>query len=526
MPKKNVKAVQDLVFDDATWVTHFLPIIEAKIDARLQQVPVDLLHRISELGNIEVSKRHFLLFNFKKLKFENEHLRESLRLRSEVIDIINAPELVDEILTTDFQYQEGGPITQELLDKYPVLNKFDWSTSIFRNNFTSSWGIFRDHIIINDAQQLFIATVQGKTTVHKIVNTRKSILFTNVLPQLNFQLMSSKKPREKQRFENRDFATQYHWEWNDDVGVLMYFTPWFQELFLKINDYSKPKDKYALYKEGHFITACHQSTFTSAGFDAKDIDYRYLSVNDVNNDEYFALLKETIIKFLKDRYDALAFVTIIPIIKSETEHRFLEEFVKTSATISHPQNANNIANYLIHENRMLHNNAFTRVDDFDMFGADSLKAFTTPHQHPYYVIPVNRTRCFSRFNMSSTITDVDRLWTEFDNGVKSRKRYEKHLANVTKCVDNLIYWTGERRWVYTNSNFYHYSNFDPITTFKLDLWCDQIKRRYHCNNIVVKNGLVSVMLKKDVLFDEQLIDAFYEIVHPTKKIKEVPHASK
>ncbi len=513
MNKKTLKLANDLVFDDDTWNHHFLPIIETKIDARFEKVPQELLSQIDKLGNIEVARKYFLLFNFKKLKFENEHIGESLKLRSEVIDIINAPELVSEILEEDFKYIEGGPITQELLDKYQVLNKYDWSTSMFRNNYTSSWGIFRNHIIINDAHQLFIQTVEGKKTVYKIVNVRNSILFTNILPNLNFQILGPKKPKEKQRFENQAFASRYHWEWNDDVGILMYFTPWFQEQFLKINNNGRVQEKYALCKEGNFITSAYSSTFTTASFDAKDIDYRYLSVNDVNTKEYFELLRETIIKFLRDRYDALAFVTIIPIIKSESEHRFIEEFIETSKTISNPQNASNIVNYLIHENKMLHNNAFTRVDDFDMYGSHSLDTLISNGGYEYYQAQVNRTRCFSRFSMSSNVNGIEKYYTNFYVTKGRMKRFEKRMQAATKFVYNLIYWTCDKKISYINSNFYHFSNFDSLITFELDLWCDHLKRLYGCNNIVIKNGFASFLIKKDATFDPNLLDAFFHIIN-------------
>ncbi len=503
----------ELVFDKPTWDNHFLPLIETKIQNRINQVPQDIIDRIEAIGNIKLDKKWFLLFNFKKNgnTKTKEDIEESLKLRTKVIEIINPPELVEEIIRNDFKYIEGGPITKELLKTYPVLSRYDWACDLTQNNYTSSWGVFRNHIIINDAKQFIVKTYANKKSVYKIINKREPILFTNVLPNLNFKFKGFRKQTGKSKiFENKDFLSKYNWEWNNDVEIMMFFTPWFQEQFIKVNN-EQISIEYSLIKNGNFIWSEYKQEYFTSTFNAKDINYRFLNINDTNTKEYFDLLKKAIIEFLHDKYKSLAFATIIPIIDSEYEKKFIEDFIAKGRLISDQDNANNICNYLINENKLLSINPFTVIDDYDMFMGMPANSYCTSNNIQYYQAPLNRIRCYCKLQMEPTTFQDVYIYTLMPKN-KVSFNTNKSLQSAVRLIGQLVYCKVSNLVKYNNGNFYHYSNLDAASTFKLDLIADELKKKYHSPQIIIDNGFISFIIKKQEQVDPQYIERILKVL--------------
>ena len=519
MKHKYHTQAHDPVFSEDNWNNIYYPLIEEKINKRFAEVPQSLIESIEAIGDIKINKKWFLLFNFAKQKQtkSNEELIRSLKLRAQVIEAINAPQLVNDIISNDFKYYECGPITQELLEAYPTLKQFDWKCDLSQNNYTSSWGIFRNHIIINNAKQFLIQMSEGRSVVYKIITQRDPILFTNVLPELNFYMKNLKGQTKKKIFENQTFLEKYNWVWNNDTWIMMYFTPWFQEQFIQVNNKSICEE-YNIRKQGNFISSIYKQIYATSTFNTKEVDHQYLSINDVNTNEYFKLLKKAIIEFLHDKYKALAFATIIPIIDSEYESNFIDNFIKKGKVIKASDNANNIVNYLIHEHRLCDINPFTVIDNYDMYTSSQAVIYTTPDKNNFFIAPVDRIRCYCQFNMSESGEFENKYGQELLLNAKQNIKVNNSLTKAMSPMGHLIYAQVGQSIKYTNSNFYHFSNLDEVNTFKLNLVIDELKHEYQCSQVVINHGFISFIINQPY-FDETYIDRIQSILKQAKEVQ-------
>ncbi len=114
-----------------------------------------------------------------------------LRKKYAVIDTLDARGICKSILTELFGYTDGGMITKELIADNPEFYDFDWQTNIVKNNYSSSWGIFNNNLIMNIASQRLDAYCAPNDTngMLPFPISRKSLIFTKAVKDLNFQFL-------------------------------------------------------------------------------------------------------------------------------------------------------------------------------------------------------------------------------------------------------------------------------------------------------------------------------------------------
>lgn len=487
--------VNDIVFDDDNWQNHFLPIITSKLDEVFNSISPELVKRIENLTS-----------NVKNKTITTEKINELIKLRSEVIEKINAIYFTRKIIEDLFCYKDYGIISNELIYKYKQLQDFDWTTSIIKNNYISSWGIFNNHLIINCADQEFRSIYKNKKNVYRIFNNKSSILFTNVLPDLNFILLDSNANNKGNAiFENKKFASRYFWRWSDDVEVLMFFTPWFQEQFTRVNK-NGVKPQFNINKAGSFIYNDYQQKYGTNSLNPKEINYRFINIYDLDYHSYLFEIKKLILNFIYDKYCTFAFATIIPIINSNLENKLIQNLKFDSLNIDINKNANNLVNYIIYENQLVLNNPFTEIDDYDMYYGDNAITLSSSYKFNYHIIDVYRARFLHRFLMEKKLSSI------FLDSIATKKLYSKYNWSNQETIQKLnqdYYLIGHLVLVKVNhdhyfsyGDYYTYSNFDKIKTFRLEMVADKLKELYGCEKVVINNGYLSFISRNKHINDE------------------------
>ncbi len=507
--------LQDNIFDEDNWNNYFIPIINEAIDEAISLIPSNL---IADVDSHDI-KRSWLFNNtdYEMLSKSEEQI-SMLRKKYAIIDTLDARGICNSIITELFGYTDGGIITKELIAENPEFYDFDWQTNILKNNYSSSWGIFNNNLIMNIASQRLDAYPAPNDTngMLPFPITRKSLIFTKAVQDLNFQFLgvNSTNKKKSRIFENEQFC-KYAWSWSDDVGLLMFFTPYFQEQFVRVNKYGV-KPQFKITKIGSFIYSEYQLRYASTHYDDRLTEYKYLK-SFISTKEYINATKKDIINFLKDKYDQLSIATIIPMINSEYQADLINKLKRDSILFDSTYNASNLLSYLVSENAIL--------SDFSVMDSYNFIAYTN---NAHEIITKGNNDCciMNLYAIDSSIGNKHgKNSISTAQKLSSYWKYQElslddELAIIDECgrahhkLGYLFVSKVKKGIRYYKSFIRYYSNLDDVSNFQLDLLYDELIQRYGIKNLSIDNGYLCFIMNSDV--NDIDIDKIFNVVDKSK----------
>ncbi len=292
------------------------------------------------------------------------------------IDLIVQPnQIYKDVCREQIKYYDMGPINNSFIsvmqDHWQVpqgqLPSMLSNSQTF-NTLNTSWGFFNNNIVINAAKKthyIGMHTYTGSRTVpytHRDSNgnlqtgyqtvtasyrhpipkysTSSSIYaFSERSPDLSFNYAGCytgkifhKKPKNKDynAFENPDFEKHYDIKRNDEVAIRTVFTPFVQEEFLKLSGGKEVPPQWKISKSGMFYTNQFETfinhndiAWENEGPVAKFFNDPYYVMTDFEKD-----LKAATVAKAKNRFDSIAFMTMLPNLQSEDQTDIANEILK------------------------------------------------------------------------------------------------------------------------------------------------------------------------------------------------------
>ncbi len=506
--KKFKFQAKDVVFDDVSWESKYLPKIQSRIEHAISKIPQNLVDKITLL-EAEISS---------KKKSENEaQLEELVLLKTQLMDILSPSSICKKIMREDFEYEYIGMISEELIEKNKEFLDFDWTSNLIQNNYSSSWGIFNNHLIINKASIKFHEPMTLDFNIFSrtgLTKKRVSVLFTNILPDLSFVLEGTNKWGKKYSiFENRDFSKRFRWSWTNDTEVLMYFTPYFQEQFLRLNK-ELIKPEFYIHKTGSFIFNEYNQKYMTTNYDASSLNLQYLNNYFMNINSYIEMVAKDIIDFCHDKYCSLAFATIIPIIDSEYQTRLINKLIADTIYVDVTKNANRLIQYLIAENKIIQYNTPDEYGSY-MYHEGEVQEKITKKGNDYAIIEVmavNTRRLEMRFDSShNKVSGFELQWAINGQLPLQSNRIFRLFDEFTKKL-GYLYTSKIRDDVqYHKSYYWNTSNIDEASTFELELIYEKMNKEYGLQHLIIDNGYICFLLATNTI-NETYIDQIIKII--------------
>lgn len=372
----------EIIYDEQYWKQEVLDYIKKEFDTWFEQ-------SIGELYN---------KYKYKKLDFNNDN---NLAVLKEIEARLDAKYFIKKVLSDKLHYYGNYAINNDFALKINLDEKLKFANDNNQNSVASSWSFFNNNILINkttyfnpfnDLFSLFVENnlIERDTNIDKVINfiprlkqsneeTQYNVLnnmnknyqinslfcYTETAKGLEFSFENDIK-RNDYRFENSKFNKNYKWIISDNSLIRTVFTPYFMESFLKLNNNKKiVLDKYQINKKDCWFYSNYNPTYNSFSFAIKGIRISELFKKEFKFYKYKKKLFKVILDVIKDKYDSISCLTIVPLIYTE-DHSYLIQDILNKPISSF----NNIydyteSNFVIYEVlRFIKNSSFITYMNF------------------------------------------------------------------------------------------------------------------------------------------------------------------
>ncbi len=228
----------------------------------------------------------------------------------------------------------------------------------------------------------------------------------------------------------------------------------------------------------------------------------------MTTEQYMQHIFTGIKNFCYDKYQSLAFATIIPIIDSEYQTKLINKLILDSVYLDVTKNAINLLQYLVAESQIFDNDQ-KRSSDLSIYYPIGVEERITKENNDYAIMEVVRlgSDTINGFALPGQYIRRDRRMLSIVEEIIDSRRDEAMGYVVTSKLNCAI--------VYHKSQFWNCSNLDELTTFKLEVLYDKMHKLYHIDNLIIDNGYLSFIIERSD-FDESYID---EIIRLATKAK-------
>ena len=317
----------------------------------------------------------------KYLSNEKSKLKEEkdlLEVNSMIASLIAPSLIISKVNREILKYYDLGPLNNTF---YRVIKDY-WKgaktsrmleNSRFRNTLNSSWGIFNNNIIVNTnykkhemVERVYYpnannvssivrtfylndktpSNMQSRYNVQnsnlgvrkpfpRFTTVNKTWCFSTQNKDLEFNYKDyysnsfrDKKPEDNKYtpFENPTFESHYLFDRNDEVGIRTVFTPWAQENYIKINECKAPLPEYQFIKQDQWYgTRLNTRELNNCFLDDSPLFTKFSTDPFFTSGKFKYELINSILKQIFIRYQSIAFMTMIPSIRSEEQIDIINE---------------------------------------------------------------------------------------------------------------------------------------------------------------------------------------------------------
>ena len=459
--------------------------------------------------------------------FSNSRFNEikNNHLKYKILSNLNPKYFVKNFLKRELLYYGDYAIDHNFLKTTNLLNRIDFSNGQFTNMYTSSWGFFNNNIVINKsllinnekesfvnentinksnafANENFKKEWTNKTSYEHDrgylffdINIYHSLFaLTNVLNNLEFNYRLINKDKSDMNFENSKFNKLYQWDFNNESKIRMVMTPWFMEKYLEINNFNSPaKENYQLnLTKGLLYTnvLIKQNQLSMINNSESFLDFL---INNISLENFKNNLYEDVKSILKDRYEQLSFLTIIPIIYSEDQKDIYNKLMKNRLCQSidvlnedfcEPYFIiNEVMNFVLSSNYIkndIHIHQFIKENILNLI-------FNKVSFSLYYIGECPKTQNFIK---------------KISRHIKIEN--QKYNLIYTRIKSQDIYYYFFPSNIYSNTNLKEKSKIDKI----LNEICSLYKIKY----FVIDDGYLSILMDVDIS-DSKFYNLLCEIIN-------------
>lgn len=524
------------VYDQAYWTNHLLPLINQQIDEKLSSFTTEI-NRINEL-----SKKYYDSLkhkHFHKVTFTLAEGRELMQLKALVIGQLALKTFAKDFITNELQYEEGGLISQEIMLQNKELSQFNvQDKDNQRWLINSTWGVFNNNVIFNfQTVSTFSLSAFSLKPAQPLFTERATVLFTNCYRDLSFSFTKYHKSGNKNSssiFENKEFAAKYEWNYNNAIGMLVYFTPWAQETFLKVNQGQEPRNQYQFFKNGSIIRTPLTNDVRNSLCIHDEISNFIKSIESF--DDGFKVIRKSVINYIYARYTSIAFVTLIPVINTENQTDLINHMIKSSDHWDKLLNMNNVLTHI-----MIEYLGITHSNPSSIWGSniplsptfvplvwggpcafigDDIIPATTNQGNEYCFVNVFDLRNVN-FNDGKYCYHHSPMWMELKNNslVLMKKTVNNIFASINSPKEDLVkaLYTGTLIYFHTTPNIEYYrennivySNLSHNQNVRLEKLFQQFDDCIIDGKVAIFNGLACLYINKPIA--PSFIDIFNDII--------------
>ena len=450
-----------------------------------------------------------LLKKIKKIKIKKNNLLNELFVKEkEVLDEnkkitsrLPITKFINDVLMNILGYIDYGFITDELISNIKALSVFNFVNDENNCTLNSSWGVFNNNLVINCAKLTYSTYMKqyvGSTTITytsngstytDVVNAtfewpyvdfgvKQNIwCFSEYVQELEFKfknyysgkfLDKHNVKKDQIKFENEEFQEHYSWSYNSEHLIRMVFTPYFQELYLKINNNEEPRDYYKILKKSLFFSSERNCLDISRFNDS--VIYNFNTNPYTTFSDFKTKFEQSLISYFRNWYDSLSFMTIIPIIQSEDQRSLIDKINSEKKSIN-----TYFIQYVINEilcEKMIERNTETMhiVRKFECNDYGVYEAWIDAYSYDV----IQKVKYVSAYShLARKTVNVPINYVDFQKRDISGKVYFLAIENKDIHFDK-------------NTNNEEIRNL-----------IQEVINLTECKNVVAKNGFISLMTVKD-----------------------------